>query len=200
MASGRVVAKSITSSERVASLPCLGAKLLYTWLIPHADNLGRLRGDPLEVKVLLFKRDPATVEDVDLWLGQIASAGLIDWYERQGERFISITNFGAHNSPAGNMSKKSELPGPKDKGVEVCANGVRTPFEHRSNAVERCTSQERDGEGELDSDSEKEKGRTDTLGTESSDRPNGADPVPPVNLADHPRLELLRRQAREITS
>lgn len=64
------------------------AALLYTWMIPHADDAGRLSGDPLEIlcTVCPMRRDK-TEEDVARALEGMVDAGLICWQPGQLVRF-----------------------------------------------------------------------------------------------------------------
>jgi len=49
MAKARMLHKTISTSSQVNKLS-LPARLLFTWAIAHADDDGRLRGDPEYIK------------------------------------------------------------------------------------------------------------------------------------------------------
>ncbi|MFC1946086.1 hypothetical protein ACFLW1_02685 [Chloroflexota bacterium] len=79
-ARGRMLAPTISVSERVAALT-IKAALLFTWMLSHADDQGRLSGDPNTVKALIvpLRRD-ISVEDVERALSDLEDVGLIKLY------------------------------------------------------------------------------------------------------------------------
>jgi len=95
MAERRMISKAISISEKVNSLSVFG-RLLYTWMIPHADDFGRLPGSPVKVRALVVPMAEETIKDVEQALKDMHKHGLIIWYEVDGERFIQITNFEKH--------------------------------------------------------------------------------------------------------
>jgi DNA replication protein DnaD len=95
MAERRMISKVISISEKVNSLSLFG-RLLYTWMIPHADDFGRLPGSPAKVRALVVPMADETVKDVEQALADMHERGLIIWYEVDGEKFIQITNFESH--------------------------------------------------------------------------------------------------------
>lgn len=95
MAERRMISKVISISEKVNSLSLFG-RLLYTWMIPHADDFGRLPGSPAKVRALVVPMADETVKDVEEALAAMHEKGLIIWYEVNGEKFIQITNFEKH--------------------------------------------------------------------------------------------------------
>jgi hypothetical protein len=78
-----MLAPTISTSERVNALS-LKAALLYTWLIPHYDDQGRLSGDASTVKALVVPlRKDISEDDVALALSDIEDVGLIKIYSAQ---------------------------------------------------------------------------------------------------------------------
>ena len=65
MASGRMLSSRISTDARVQKLPCATARLLFSWMIAHADNCGRLRGDAAYVRVTVLPHEPG-VADADV--------------------------------------------------------------------------------------------------------------------------------------
>lgn len=130
----------ISRSVKVNGLSGPWPMLLYTWLIPHCDNLGRFHGEPSEVRGHVLPKQRATDAQVEKWLGELAEAGLIEWYEVEGLKYIAIPAevWGREQRLNGNMSRASDFP--------PCTNGVRTVHV-------RCTknvSHEGEGEGEVE--------------------------------------------------
>ena len=68
-ARARMLAWNISEGQRVNGLSGPWPMLLYTWLIAHADNLGRFHGEPEQVKAMVMpRRKDVTSEDVEKWL------------------------------------------------------------------------------------------------------------------------------------
>jgi hypothetical protein len=142
----RMLSWKISTDPAVASLSCDGARLLYTWLIPHADNLGRLAGEPDFVKasVIPLQRS-TTTKQVGVWLGEMAEAGLIQWYETDGLRYISLNGWEKHQHMHANIKRISDLPPPTEH--------IRTSY------VGPTSESVTKGEGEVEGEVE----RTNTL-------------------------------------
>jgi hypothetical protein len=85
--------------------------LLFTWMIAHADNTGRLRGEPSFMKAVVVPYVPGVTEaDVEIWLAKLASLGLIDWYVIKGNRYVHLRGWANHQRL--NRMKHSDLPDP----------------------------------------------------------------------------------------
>jgi len=97
MARGRFVSKEVCIDKKVNELKDPWSMLGFTWLITHADVEGRTYGDPELVKSMIFPRQrEISVEDVERFIQQWVDAGMIDWYEVDGEMFIQFLNFEKH--------------------------------------------------------------------------------------------------------
>jgi DnaD/phage-associated family protein len=131
MAERRMVGKVISISEKVNSLSLFG-RLLYTWMIPHADDFGRLPGSPAKVRALVVPMADETVKDVEQALADMHERGLIIWYEVNGERFIQITNFEKHQQGL-HKRTKSKFPEPPDEFREIPGNSEEFPLELEGN-------------------------------------------------------------------
>lgn len=129
---GRLLHWTISHSRRVAEVKSVWAKLLYTWIIPSADNLGRMEGAPSVVAGMIFPReDYATPKRVKGWLEELHRAGLICWYEARGDRFIHVKQHDRHQTLRGNQAETSDFPVPPDDcgicnaayhGVDTCGS------------------------------------------------------------------------------
>ena len=131
MAERRMISKAISISEKVNSLSVFG-RLLYTWMIPHADDFGRLPGSPAKVRALVVPMADETVKDVEQALADMHERGLIIWYEVDGERFIQITNFEKHQQGL-HKRTKSKFPEPPDEFREIPGNSEEFPLELEGN-------------------------------------------------------------------
>lgn len=131
MAERRMISKVISISEKVNSLSLFG-RLLYTWMIPHADDFGRLPGSPAKVRALVVPMADETVKDVEEALADMHRKGLIIWYEVNGEKFIQITNFEKHQQGL-HKRTKSKFPEPPDEFREIPGNSEEFPLEVEGN-------------------------------------------------------------------
>ena len=112
MAERRMISKSISISERVNSMS-LFARLLFTWMIPHTDDFGRMPGSPMKVKALVVPMADETKEDVERALTEMVEQDLIDWYVVDGKQYVQIKNFDKHQTGL-HKRTKSQYPAPED--------------------------------------------------------------------------------------
>jgi uncharacterized phage protein (TIGR02220 family) len=110
-----MVSKIISVSERVNDLSLFG-RLLYTWMIPHADDWGRLPGSPAKVKVLVMPFADESREQFAEALADMSRKGLIIWYESSGDKFIQILKFEEHQQGLHKRTKSKLPPPPDDSG------------------------------------------------------------------------------------
>jgi len=114
-----MLAKSISISERVSDLSDFTA-LLFTWMIPHADDWGILPGSPKKIKALVIPMRRQSANDVDKALGEIESAKLIWRYEVDGERYIQFRKWEKHQDGLHKRTtpKSPPFPGTSEKFPE----------------------------------------------------------------------------------
>jgi len=110
--SGRVLSKSISLSETMADLAEPVAILIATWLIPHADDQGRMRASPRQLKAQVFPMiDAIGAADITAALQRMAAVGMVAlytapdgtpllqflswWKWNDGQRWIYPSNFPA---------------------------------------------------------------------------------------------------------
>ena len=106
-----MVSSSISTDAKVRELPCGNAMLLFSWMIAHADNLGRLRGEPFYLKAVVVPYVPDVTEhDVECWLAKMAELGLVEWYEVKGDRYVQVRGWANHQRL--DRARKSDLPPP----------------------------------------------------------------------------------------
>lgn len=97
MAQKRMLDKKISVSEQVAELP-LVAQLIFTWSIPHADDLGLLPSKLRTLKAMLIPMLDVTVEDFGNHVETILSAGLWEVFESDGEKYFKLARFADHQT------------------------------------------------------------------------------------------------------
>lgn len=108
-----MISKVISISEKVNGLSLFG-RLLYTWMIPHTDDFGRMTGSPAKVRALVVPMADETTSDVEQALQDMENRGLIQWYEVDGERFVQIINFDEHQQGLHRRSP-SKIPAPQSQ-------------------------------------------------------------------------------------
>lgn len=117
-----MISKSISLSQQVDSLSIQG-QLLFTWLVPHSDDEGRISGNPRYVKavVIPLKDGPRwAVSSVELYLCEMADNNLISYWYQGGERFIEFPNWSLHQTIQSDRAQLSRLPAfNKDKAKDA---------------------------------------------------------------------------------
>lgn len=130
MARGRIISKSLSTSEKRAALHVSVPELaefcqqLYPLLVAHADDFGRLQGDAFTVKHAIDPSSPRRLPDFERALAALDSVSLIRWYELSGRRYIQVERFDEHQV---GLKKRtaSKFPAPRgDSGNEPESPGV----------------------------------------------------------------------------
>ena len=146
MASGRILKTQISISEQVNELS-IKATLLFTWMIPHADDFGRLIGNPKRLKALIFPmREDFTFHEVETCLFEIQEKNLITLYFFENEKYIQINSFERHQNglhkrtksrfpDPSNCEKFREIPGNSGKFREIPGNS--RPIEEKRREEKR---------------------------------------------------------------
>lgn len=132
MAEKRMISKSISISEKVNLLPDIFDMLLFTWLIPHTDDFGRLTGSPAKVKALVVPMLDKTIKDIESSLIRLHEAELILWYEIERDKYIEVIKSDKHQQGLhkrtkskypdpipGSSGKFREIPGSSGKFQEI---------------------------------------------------------------------------------
>lgn len=113
-AKARLLYPEISLSERLGALGSKAA-LVYTWLLPAADDQGRVEGSPRRIKTLMLPFvDDVSVGDIQEALTGLESAGMVilyaddhdrsliqimEWFEYQGG--LRHKNPSRHRPPPG---------------------------------------------------------------------------------------------------
>lgn len=109
MATRRMLHNKISRSMDVNKLD-LEAQLLFTWLISHADDEGRLRGEPEYVKATVVPMKTWPFEEISNYLLQMKTLGLIYYWEHNDIKIIEFTKWNEHQMIRSDRFKHSELP------------------------------------------------------------------------------------------
>ena len=110
MAEKRMVAKKITESKQITLLKTPWAKLMFTWMIPHADDYGRLHGEPEMIKAKIFPREHKSLQKIKEWRDELEKVGLIKIYTVDNQEYIQLINFSKYQTFKTDRPKKKEYP------------------------------------------------------------------------------------------
>ena len=96
MARGRMINKAISLDEKVNNLSDDTARLLFTWLIPHLDCEGRLHGDAVTIKSIVFPRRNISPKRIEKYLNEFEKNGLIIRFAVNGNTYLFAPQFNKH--------------------------------------------------------------------------------------------------------
>ncbi len=123
MAKARMLHKKISISTQVNRLS-LPARLLYTWLIPHADDEGRLKGEPEYIKATVVPMTKWSFKNVGSYLNEIKQQRLIHYWEINNEWFIEFIKWNEYQKIRKDRLDPSKLPSFLDsKDNQLADNG-----------------------------------------------------------------------------
>ena len=136
MANRRMLSKSITTSLKLAMVESIEAKLLFTWLIPHCDDDGRIQGDVRVIKGLVFPMETFGCHLVDTWLRELNHVGLLWWYADilTGDKYIQILKWDDHQTIRKDRRTPSKLPS-YNKDLHTMSTEWQTDDGH---VVDKC--------------------------------------------------------------
>lgn len=129
-----MISKSLSTSRKFAQLSKIAGplgefcQLLFPLIVSHVDDYGRMSGDAFTVKVQVFPVSPRSEEEFETALGYLDTARLIDRYEVDGDKFIQVIKFDAHQTGLHKRteSKFPEIPGNSGNPPEIPAQLKRT--------------------------------------------------------------------------
>ena len=98
---------SVSSQVNKLSLP---AKVLFTWMISHGDDEGRLKGDIDTVRGLVVPLMGWSVNKVRSYVLEIQKQGLIYYWQENNEWFIEFVKWKDYQYIQKDRFKRSTLP------------------------------------------------------------------------------------------
>lgn len=105
----RMLHAKISTSLQVDNLS-EPAQLLFTWMIAHADDEGRLKGDAKSVKAMVVPMKKWSIRKVEICLEAIKNEGLIYRWQQNNEWFIEFVKWTDHQYIQKDRFKASTLP------------------------------------------------------------------------------------------
>ena len=98
MAQKRMIDKKISVSEQVADLP-VEAQLIFTWSIPHSDDLGLLPRSPRTLKAMVVPMWDMNVETFGNHVEDIVKQGLLqEYHHTDGTKYLRVVKFTQHQT------------------------------------------------------------------------------------------------------
>jgi hypothetical protein len=158
MAQARMLHKKISISQQVNKLS-VNARLLFTWLIAHADDEGRLRGEANYIRALVVPMTNWSDDDVEKYLVGIADAGLIYRWTENDECFIEFIKWFDYQQLRKDRFKNSSYPSYPHKEVVKLPTFVQPDDNQsatQSNVIQPNTNKRELSEVERSSTSEME--------------------------------------------
>lgn len=124
----RMISRTISTSEKVHQIS-EPARLLFTWMILHCDDDGRMQGSPLTIKAIVLPLSTRTPSEIKRYLKEMDRAGLIRWYEVEKKWFVQVENWHNFQTFKGIHRDDSRIPSPPHitpKGVHHHPAGCPT--------------------------------------------------------------------------
>ena len=112
MARGRMIDNCISTSEKINDLS-LREAFIYTWIIPHLDDWGRVTGSPRKLKALIFPmKKEISISIIEKTLTKLKSIGLFLWEDIDGVLVLQqpFDEFNDHQSISESKRSKSKYP------------------------------------------------------------------------------------------
>lgn len=101
------------------------ARYLFAGLWLAADREGRLEDRPMRLKALIMPYDPYDARQIDSWLNELQRVGMISRYTVDGQRYMAVLKFSAHQRPHSNESASVIPPPPNGLNSETVHHGAQ---------------------------------------------------------------------------
>ena len=106
-----MVSKSISTSKKLSKVSDFDA-LLFTWLIPHCDDYGRMEAEPNLVKGTVVPLRKDGEKDVEKGLKNLGKSGLILLYEIDTDKYLEIVHWEEHQTFRSDRPRIMKFPPP----------------------------------------------------------------------------------------
>jgi hypothetical protein len=118
MARGRMLSKTLSVSKRFNSITgelAEFSQLLFTLLVPHVDDFGRMSGDPFSLKMTVLPASSRPLAEFSSALETLHAAKLITVYDNEGDIWIQVNKFEEHQIGL-HKRTASKIPPPNGHG------------------------------------------------------------------------------------
>jgi hypothetical protein len=109
-------------------------------LVVHADDFGRLEGDPFSIRMRVWPSSPRPDSEFADALRALDQAGLIHWYEVNDRKYVEVVSFAEHQTglknrttskfperPDGQVAGAATVPGDSGNFLEVPEDSRKFP-------------------------------------------------------------------------
>ncbi len=110
---------SFWTDDKVAELPPMG-RLLFQGLWRYADDEGRLKDNPRQLKAEIFPYDRVSAEQIAKWIQRMVDLPLVQRYAINGTTYLQIIHFHRYQKP--DKPSPSKLPPPPDSEKPISPN------------------------------------------------------------------------------
>lgn len=124
MARGRIIDNTISNSRKVNSVSDQSA-LLFTWIQAHTDDFGRVEGGADDILFLVVPRRGWNEEQVEKYLKEMWTVGLVRSYHQDGKRYLEIVGFDEHQVFRSDRNRKAKYPVPTDYDTHWYTKGTQ---------------------------------------------------------------------------
>lgn len=139
MARGRMISKSLSTSEKYAALVTSAGELcefchaLYPLIVSHSDDFGRLQGDPFTVKHACYPASRRDLSEFGRGLAHLQDVDLITWYSVERKKYIQIVKFEKHQTGLHKRTKSAfpRVPGTSGNCPEMSGQENLTELKGR---------------------------------------------------------------------
>ena len=125
MASGRMLKKDISNSEKLGNVKSDRARVLYFMMLPHLDVEGRLEANIRQIKGQVVTMLPYSEKAIQAALEQLSESGLIILYSNSEKQYLQFTRFNDFQNINADREAKSDIPPPTPEDSRVAQ---RTPL------------------------------------------------------------------------
>jgi len=133
MPEGRILLKSISESKKLSKLKTDGARLLYSWLIPHLNINGCYSADPEVIKGKVLTRLKKSIKTVKSYLEDLEENELIIRYTANGDEFLIVPDF-EEKQPSLNPKREAKPSIPLPSKEQLQTNSGVTPKQLQTNS------------------------------------------------------------------
>lgn len=133
--------KSISHSIQVNRLSP-EARLLFTWMIPHADDEGRIKGEADYIKAVVVPMTDWSFEQIEKYLEEIANSKLINRWRVDEDWFIEFVKWTNYQHIRPERFKDSVLPSYSKKNDTQLATNRQPSDNHLSTQSSQVESSE----------------------------------------------------------
>ena len=136
MARGRMISKSLGASKRFMALHEHAGPLaefaaaLFCLVISNCDDFGRCEADAASIRWRCWPSSPRTEREFAMALEALHNAGLICWYQVEGNHILEVTRFSEHQSGLHKRTRSKFPDAPGYRAESISSNnhsGPETP-------------------------------------------------------------------------